>query len=123
MVTCLWGINRYDPKTGKGAWGAAFTGTAVTSPSPYKSSNATARAKLEKILATSNPALKWVEATYRGYYMLTMNYESIQADYWGVEEITTRNDKQIQLARFKINHGDNHLSRPFNVTAGGSQDI
>ncbi|ORX92670.1 putative alkaline phosphatase [Basidiobolus meristosporus CBS 931.73] len=115
-------FKKYDIKTGEGAWGAAFTGTAVTSPSPYRSQNSTTRGKLEKTLVASNPALKWVESTYRGYYTLTLDYDAIQAVYWGVEEITTRNDKQIQLAQFKINHGENHLSRPFNVTAGGVEN-
>ncbi|KAJ3054466.1 hypothetical protein HK097_001759 [Rhizophlyctis rosea] len=113
----------YDAKSGEGSWGAEFVGTAVTSPSPYASVNATSRAFGEKLLVGSNPALKWTEVTWRGYYLLNVGEKSVKADYWGVKNITYRNDQETWLASFSIDDGANHLKRPFNVSTGAAEQL
>ncbi|KAJ3039699.1 hypothetical protein HDV00_011931 [Rhizophlyctis rosea] len=116
-------FDKYDPKTGKGAYGAEFVGTAVSSPSPYGSVNATVRAAGEKILVGTNRALKWAELTKRGYYVLTVGDKAVKADYFGLADLLTRNDKESWLASFSVADGANHLTRPFNVSTGAAQQV
>jgi alkaline phosphatase D len=79
-VTWL-GKKSYDPKTGDGAIGVEFAGTAVTSSGqggPILAAREKARNQVE-----ANEVLQWQEGYYRGYFVLSVRRESVTAQYYG----------------------------------------
>ncbi|KAE8147732.1 PhoD-like phosphatase-domain-containing protein [Aspergillus avenaceus] len=108
------GEKEYDSKTGAGAIGVEFAGTAVSSTG-YGSSICAG----EQVAATyaHNPDLKWTEGYYRGYFELRLRQDQAEARYFGCPTVATRNNWEIPLANFTVVHGDSHLARP----VGGGQ--
>jgi alkaline phosphatase D len=76
-------VKRYDPATGRGAVGTEIVAPAVTSPSGLTD------AQVAKILP-SRPHLKYVAGGYRGYVVLELTREQLQADWWSVPTILER---------------------------------
>lgn len=107
----------YDPTTGAGSIGVEFAGTAVSSPSPYGANitlNRTIAAS--QALIAANRELQWSELYYRGYFELHVSSEKVDAYYFGMPTIVTRNPNEISLANFTVMSGANRLQR-FNGTA------
>ncbi|KAI9801598.1 MAG: hypothetical protein M1825_003277 [Sarcosagium campestre] len=108
----------YDPVTGEGSVGVEFAGTAVTSPCPM-GENTT----FDKALAASkwhvaaNRELQWQDFYYRGYYELSIDYDAINASYFGLPDVRVRSGKEIKLASFEVLNGANKLRR--NPIVGG----
>jgi alkaline phosphatase D len=108
----------YDPKTGAGSIGVEFAGTAVSSPSPYGQNISINAANLACTwLVNANPELQWQELYYRGYYELSIDYDMVNASYFGVPTNRVRSGKEIPLALFQVENGANRLRR--NPTVGG----
>ena len=63
--------------------------------------------KLELIF--QNPAMKYVELASRGYMLLDITRERIQAEWWYVDNIETRNDQQRFAAAYFSEDGDNRV--------------
>jgi alkaline phosphatase D len=102
----------YDPKTGEGSIGVEFAGTAVSSPSPYGQNISLARSvQASEWLVTANRELQWQEIYYRGYYELHITAKAVQAYYFGMPTIVTRNPGEISLANFTVMSGENRLHR------------
>ncbi|WZH47125.1 alkaline phosphatase [Fusarium acuminatum] len=78
------GTKDYNPNTGKGAIGAEFAGTAVTSSgtSGVKSIEPSAGGVSRKAIF-ENKELFWQEAYYRGYFQLSVSREKVSAQYFG----------------------------------------
>lgn len=110
----------YDPATGEGSVGVEFAGTAVSSPSPYGQNISIALSvNASKALVAANRELQWSELYYRGYYELRITPEEVEAQYFGMPTIVTRNPGEISLANFTVKSGDNHLYRGAGGVAGG----
>ena len=113
----VWQDHGYDAKTGAGALGVEFSGSAVSSPCPY-GQNITIHSanNYSNWLEAHNPELHWNDLYYRGYFELHINYDEVVANFFGLPTIVTRNPYEISLANFTVKSGANSLSRPI---AGG----
>ncbi|KAF5549801.1 alkaline phosphatase [Fusarium mexicanum] len=107
------GTKKYDPKTGKGAIGAEFAGTAVSSwgTSGLKSIEPDA-GKLSRKAIAENKEMFWQEGYYRGYFQLSVTPKNVSAQFFGSPSIATHNAWEIPLANFTVLAGDNHIHRP-----------
>ena len=110
------GEKEYDKKTGEGAIGVEFAGTAVSSsghPGPIEPD----AGDYAKGMVERNDELMWQEGYYRGYFHLTVSPEKLDAKFYGSPSVATRNAWDIPLANFTVVANDNHLERP----VGGGQ--
>lgn len=108
----------YDPDTGEGSIGVEFAGTAVSSPSPAGQNITMGAANNASAwLIGANRELQWSELYYRGYFELAIDYEQVEATYFGVPNNTFRSDDEVRLATFQVESGANRLRR--NPTVGG----
>uniref|UniRef100_UPI0032B17707 alkaline phosphatase D family protein n=1 Tax=uncultured Salinisphaera sp. TaxID=359372 RepID=UPI0032B17707 len=92
----------YDPETGMGSMGVEFVTTSVTSPG--RDSNDT-----RPVLLSQNPHMKYVELTQRGYLLLDITRERMQAEWWYVDDIESRNDQQRFASAWQVRAGENHV--------------
>ncbi len=95
----------YDKKTGKGSIGVEFAGTSVTSPSGVGREG---QQQLDDLMA-ARPHLHYVDGRYRGYYVVDLTRERLQADYYAVATIEERSTKERFVAGFITESGRNHL--------------
>jgi alkaline phosphatase D len=95
----------YDKTTGKGSLGVEFAGTSVTSPSNVGRDGVQ---QLEALKA-ARPHLHYVDGRYRGYYIVDLTRERLQADYYAVATIEERSTKERFEAGFITESGRNHL--------------
>ncbi|KAF2203455.1 hypothetical protein GQ43DRAFT_479007 [Delitschia confertaspora ATCC 74209] len=107
------GAKPYDSVTGKGSIGVEFAGTAVTSPCPYGANITLAAANnASQWLTAANEELQWQDLYYRGYFELYISPQQVEAKYFGLPTVVTRNNWEISLANFTVKAGENKLSRP-----------
>jgi alkaline phosphatase D len=111
------GDRPYDPKTGEGAIGVELAGSAVTSSSPIGGVPSLIANLASAWLVSQNEQLQWQDLFFRGYYELDIGYESMEATFFGISDIKTRNNEEEVIATFVVNHGENKLAR--NPTVGG----
>jgi len=78
------GTKKYNPKTGEGAIGAEFAGTAVSSwgTSGLKTIEPDA-GKLSRKAIAENKELFWQEGYYRGYFHLSVAPKKVSAQFFG----------------------------------------
>jgi alkaline phosphatase D len=82
----------YDPGSGRGAIGTEIVTPAITSPSSLTAQ------QVASILA-ARPHLKYLSGDYRGYVVLDLTPERLQADWWSVPNILERSPaEQFQKA-------------------------
>jgi alkaline phosphatase D len=109
----------YDPTTGRGAVGVEIVGTSITSPS-----NVGAGPDGEKQLAdikAARPHLRYVDGRYRGYVVLDLTRERLQADYYTVPTIQDRVKEERFEKGLVSEAGKPHLieaASPAGPTAG-----
>jgi len=97
----------YDKATGKGSVGVEFAGTSVSSPS-----NLGAGPDGEQQLATTlaaRPHLHYVDGRYRGYFVVDLTRERLQADFYAVATVLDRSTKEKFEKGFVTASGANHL--------------
>ncbi len=92
----------YDPETGEGSVGVEFVTPGVTSAGfPTNLANAA---------MISNPHLHWAELTQRGYVMLDINSERVQASWWFIEDVESPDgDTQRFASAWAVYDGTRHL--------------
>jgi alkaline phosphatase D len=73
----------YDPATGAGSFGIELVGPAVTSPGLEGDENENAAPML---LPTSNPHLKFINVTRKGYVLVDVTDERVQAEWYFVAD-------------------------------------
>ena len=73
----------YDPATGRGAIGTELITPAITSPSAFTPQQMAT-------ITAARPHLKYVAGDYRGYVVLDLTPERLQADWWSVPNILER---------------------------------
>jgi alkaline phosphatase D len=78
---------KYDAATGRGAMGSEIITSSVTSPSGVTAERAAA-------LLKARPHLKFVEGEHRGYVVVDITRERLQADWWFVPTILERSSDE-----------------------------
>ena len=112
------GKRAYNEDTGEGAFGVELAGTAVSSTSPVGAAMPKLIANgLSQWLVKKNPELQWQDLYYRGYFEMSIGYDTIVAKFFGIPNVGVRSNDEILLAQFLIKNGENRLSR--NPTVGG----
>ncbi len=97
----------YDRTTGKGSLGVEFAGTSVSSPSSL-GSGPDGEKQLADILA-ARPHLHYADGRYRGYFILDLTRERLQADFYRVATILDRTTSEKFEKGFISESGRNHL--------------
>ena len=59
--------------------------------------------------ARERPHLHYIEDRYRGYFVIDMTKQRLQADFYGVETILERSNKERFEKGFITESGSNHL--------------
>lgn len=104
--------HEYDPATGAGSVGVEFAGSAVSSPCPAGQNISLSVANFASAWLTgANRELQWQDLYYRGYYELSIGYDALNASFFGLPSLTTRNGYEISLANFTTKAGENRLTR------------
>lgn len=102
----------YDENTGSGSIGVEFAGSAVSSPCPYGQNISLATANgASEWLTEANRELQWQDLYYRGYYELSIGYDSLNASFFGIPTTAVKQGYEISLANFTVLAGENHLHR------------
>ncbi|KAI1501714.1 PhoD-like phosphatase-domain-containing protein [Biscogniauxia marginata] len=104
----------YDSDTGAGSIGVEFAGTAVSSSGasgPIAAARAQARDRVG-----NNTELQWQDGYYRGYFVLDVAPERLEARFYGSPSVASRNAWDLPLANFTVRRGEDRLARP---VAGG----
>lgn len=92
----------YDPKTGAGSVGVEFVTPGVTSAG-FPTNAATAA-------MVSNPHLQWAELTQRGYVVLDIDTERVQASWWFIDDVEDlEGDTQRFESAWAVYDGTRHL--------------
>lgn len=97
----------YDKATGKGSLGVEFAGTSVTSPSNLGRGPEGPK-QLADIMA-ARPHLHYVDGQYRGYFIVELTRQRLQADFYRVATITERSSAERFEKGFITESGRNHL--------------
>ena len=98
----------FDATTGRGSMGIEFAGTSVTSRS-----NLGVGPDGEKQLASvrsARPHLHYVDGRYRGYYLVDVTRERLQADFYAMSTIEKRTPEERFLKGYAAPAGQMHLS-------------
>ena len=74
---------KYDPTTGRGAIGCEIVAPAVTSPTPAGWTTERGAAVM-----AARPHARFVEGLHRGFVVLDITRERLQADWWFVPSVT-----------------------------------
>jgi alkaline phosphatase D len=80
----------YNAESGAGTVAVEIVTPAVTSPSGF--GTADEAAKRVKTLHDARPHLKYVDGLYRGYVVLDVTRDRMQADWFGVPSVTEKSD-------------------------------
>jgi alkaline phosphatase D len=97
----------YDARTGKGSLGVEFAGTSVTSPSNLGRGPEGPKQLADAMAA--RPHLRYVDGRYRGYFIVDLTRERLQADYYALATIEERSTKERFEKGFITESGRNHL--------------
>ena len=98
----------YDKATGKGSVGVEFAGTSVSSPSNL-GAGPDGPKQLANIMA-ARPHLHYVDGRYRGYFMVDLTRERLQADFYGVATVEERSTSERFMKGLITESGRNHLT-------------
>lgn len=98
----------YDPKTGRGSLGVEFAGTSVTSSSTL-GSGPDGEKQLAAVLA-SRPHLFYADGRYRGYYVVDITRERLQADFFVMKTVLDRTPEERFVKGFAAPAGQMHLT-------------
>jgi len=103
----------YSSESGSGSVGVEFAGTAVSSSSPFGATSSIEQCNNQsRLLVRDNEELQWQEGYYRGYFELQISQEKIEAQYFGLPSLETRNGYEVSLANFTVESGANRVARP-----------
>jgi alkaline phosphatase D len=97
----------YNPTTGAGSVAVELVTPAISSPPLFASAELKQRASLLRPLARH---LKFLEGEHRGYILLDVTRERLQADWYHVDSVSERSDSESRAASFVCEHGSSRLS-------------
>jgi alkaline phosphatase D len=98
----------YDPATGRGSLAVEFAGTSVTS-----SSNLGVGPNGEQQLRDiklARPHLHYADGRYRGYFVVDLTRERLQADYFAMKTVLDRTPEERFATGFAAPAGQMHLT-------------
>ena len=101
-------FDAYDPATGRGSLGLEFAGTSVTSVSNL-GAGPDGEKQLTQIRA-ARPHLHYVDGRYRGYYVVDLTRERLQADFYAMRTILDRTAEERFVKGFAAPAGQMHLT-------------
>jgi alkaline phosphatase D len=96
------------PSSGTGSLAVELVTPAISSP-PFFASQAQRDAA--KVLAPFARHLKYLDGEHRGYILLDISRERLQADWYHVPSVTERSDNESKAASFVCERGSAHLAR------------
>ena len=122
MSDLVWlDTNPYDPATGDRSIRVEFAGSAVSSPCPYGQNISLHDANnYSSPLVAANRQLQWQDLYYQGYYEISIGHDAVNASFFGMPTIATRNGYEIALANFTVLNRESKLSRTNGAVAGGT---
>ena len=100
-------FDQYDPSTGRGSLGVELVGTSVTSPNSLGRGPDGERQLAS--LRASRPHLHYVDGRYRGYFIVDLTRERLQADYYAMKTIEERSTDEVFAKGFVTEASRNHL--------------
>jgi len=96
----------YDVKTGAGSLAIEIVAPAVSSPPMFSSP---AQRELAKALQPLAHHLKFLDGDSRGYVLLDIGLDRLQADWYFVPTVTERTDRESRAASFVCERGSSRL--------------
>jgi alkaline phosphatase D len=98
----------YDPVSGRGSLGVELVTPAVTSPA---FENPVEAAQTAALLRSISPHMKYIELNKRGYVLVDIDRDRLQADWYHVPTIRERTDQQSLAAVFTCESGKGFLQQ------------
>lgn len=105
----------YDPGTGAGSVAVEFVTPSITSgnelvdddlfPFPVDENN------LSPLIQAANPHIKFVDLNYHGYYVLDIDNQRAQGDWFFVSTIEEKTYEEFWAAGWFTRQGENHLQQ------------
>jgi alkaline phosphatase D len=89
----------YDPATGKGSFGVELVGPSITSLG--LENDATLSAAAPVLLPQTHPHLKFVEVTKKGYVLVDVKEDRVQAEWYHVADHKKNDDAGRAISLFK----------------------
>ncbi len=99
--------NGYNPRTGAGSLAVEFVTPAISSPPMFADRAMRERMPLVKAAA---PHLKYLEGQSRGYVLLDVTRDRMQADWYFVQTVTERTAVESKAVSFVSERGSSRLS-------------
>jgi len=96
----------YDPDSGRGSLGVEIVCPAVSSPTPFQGPDADARTAATR---QARPHLKYLDGRSRGYVVLEITRERLQADWWLLPTVKARSPGQQFATGLVCEAGSRHL--------------
>jgi alkaline phosphatase D len=97
----------YNPSTGRGSLGIEIVCPAVSSPTPFQGNDVDARLAAT---AKGRPHLKFLDGKQRGYVVLDITRDRLQADWWLLNSVKERNTEQHFAKGLVSEAGSRHLA-------------
>ncbi len=107
-VTLLPDEDNYDPETGEGAQAVEFVAASVTSFNIDEINSADPEFLAQAALGL-NIHGKFADLANHGYFILDLQEERAQADWYWMDDVRTRNEGETQLHSWYTDDGENFL--------------
>jgi alkaline phosphatase D len=96
----------YDPRTGRASLGVEIVCPAVSSPTPFQGADGEARLAA---LPTQRPHLRFLDGRSRGYVVIDVTRDRLQADWWLLPTVRERSSEQRFAKGLVCDAGSRHL--------------
>jgi alkaline phosphatase D len=98
---------RYDARTGAGSVAIELVTPAISSPPMFANPQLRERATLLKLAV---PHLKYLEGEHRGYVLIDITRDRLQADWYHVANVSERSPSESKATSFVCERGSSRLS-------------
>lgn len=106
----------YDPATGRGSLAVELVTPSVTSP--FMTDQAKAETRAAEALK-HHPHMRFVDLFHKGYVLLDLTAERLQAEFWHADTIAERAPGESLAAVYVTESGANHLVAASGASAPG----
>jgi alkaline phosphatase D len=96
------GDGSYDPETREGAMGVEFVASGITSPPEIPQ-------QILDAFISQSPHIRYAEAMHRGYFVLDVQAEKTQADFYLLEGVEENQTGEMLDASWAVMDGQNHV--------------
>jgi alkaline phosphatase D len=97
------GDGSYDPETHEGALGVEFVASGITSPPEIPQ-------QVLDAFISQNAHIRYAEAEHRGYFVLDVQAEKTQADWYLLDGIGENDGAEMLDASWAVLDGENHVT-------------